>query len=492
MNSSADHDSEMVASNSVGGVCCLVLSAILGQQKVLTPGTTAYASALGSYFSVQQESMQPTCIVTPQNAQDVSAAVKELVQLHDQGQSFLFAIRSGGHTSWAGASNIQGGPVIDLRALDAIQLSSDKAQVEVGVGATWGDVYSALDPLGLSVNGGRASTPGVGGLTLGSGVSYTSPRYGFTCDTVAEFQVVLADGSIVEANASNNQDLFWALKGGVNNFGIVTRVTLETFQQGPVWSGTLYSLGLYADDVIRNFVKINSATAYDEYASVITSFAYNAASNMTTVANLLQYTKDVVDDAPPVFEGFMAIPTIFRDTKVASMTAITDVTATQNPAGVRSLTMVTTLVSTETALKAAYAQWEASYPALANVTNVFTLILEPLPPAIYKRHADENALGLGNRTESLVIVELFASWTNGADDVLVERTLHNLLGAINKAAKELGALDPYIFANYAYKDQDVMGSYGAASLRKLNQVRDKVDPKRIFTQLVPGGYKIVG
>lgn len=153
--------------------------------------------------------------------------------------------------------------------------------------------------------------------------------------------------------------------------------------------------------------------------------------------------------------------------------------------------MVTTLLSTEPALKAAYEQWEKSYPALANVTNVFTLIWEPLPPAIYKRHATENALGLEDRTDSLVIVELFASWTNAADDALVKRTLHELLGAINTAAKKLGVLDPYIFANYAYKDQDVMGSYGAANLRKLKQVRDEVDPNGIFTKLVPGGYKIL-
>lgn len=98
--------------------------------------------------------------MSPGNAEDVSTAVKTLVQLHEQRQSCLFAIRSGGHTSWAGASNIQGGAVIDLRGLDAIKLSSDRETVEVGVGAHWGDVYEALDPLGLSVNGGRASTPG--------------------------------------------------------------------------------------------------------------------------------------------------------------------------------------------------------------------------------------------------------------------------------------------------------------------------------------------
>jgi hypothetical protein len=152
--------------------------------------------------------------------------------------------------------------------------------------------------------------------------------------------------------------------------------------------------------------------------------------------------------------------------------------------------MVTTLISTEPALKAAYEKWAESYPALVNVTNIFSLILEPLPPAIYKRHATENALGLDDRTEPLVIVELFASWTNAADDALVKGTLHALLGAINTSAKELGVLDRYIFANYAYKDQDVMGSYGAASLKKLRQVRKQVDPKGIFTKLVPGGYKI--
>lgn len=157
----------------------------------------------------------------------------------------------------------------------------------------------------------------------------------------------------------------------------------------------------------------------------------------------------------------------------------------------RSLTMVTTLVSTEPAIKAAYERWNASNPKLANVTDIFTLILEPLPPAIYKRHAKENALGLDDRTDSLVVVEIFASWAHAADDALVNRTCHALLEAINKAARELGAFDPYIFANYAYKDQDVMGSYGAASLRRLKQVRDEVDSKKIFTKLVPGGYKIL-
>lgn len=90
----------------------------------------------------------------------MSAAVKSLVQLQEDGTSCQFAVRSGGHTSWAGASNIQFGVVIDLGSLKAVELAADKSTVSVGVGAIWGDVYKALEPHGLSVNGGRASTVG--------------------------------------------------------------------------------------------------------------------------------------------------------------------------------------------------------------------------------------------------------------------------------------------------------------------------------------------
>lgn len=123
---------------------------------VAFPGSTAYASSLASYFSVQQESVHPSCVVTPQTGQDVS---KTLKTLDADDLDCLFAIRSGGHTSWAGASNVEGGPVLDLRLLDSVTLGN-ASTVSAGVGATWDDVYEALDPYGLSVNGGRAA--GVG------------------------------------------------------------------------------------------------------------------------------------------------------------------------------------------------------------------------------------------------------------------------------------------------------------------------------------------
>ena len=95
--------------------------------------------------------------MTPQIAHDVSDSVVLLKKLHLAGRSCLFAVLSGGHASWPGASNIAGGVVFDLRALNSIEISADKSTVSVGVGAPWDAVYEKLDPLGLSVNGARAS-----------------------------------------------------------------------------------------------------------------------------------------------------------------------------------------------------------------------------------------------------------------------------------------------------------------------------------------------
>ncbi|TAQ84950.1 hypothetical protein B7494_g6728 [Chlorociboria aeruginascens] len=429
---------------------CAALTALLGQQKVAVPGSAAYDASLGSYFSQQEAAIQPACIVSPQSAEDVSATV---VSLQQEGCSF--AVRSGGHTDWAGAANIAGGVVVDLRALNAIELNADQSIVSVGVGASWDMVYAKLDPLGRSVNGGRAaSVEGVGGLTLGGGISYFSPRYGWTCDTVTNFQIVLANGSIVDANTVSNPNLFKALKGGNNNFGIVTRVNLTTFEQGLIWAATVYNNLTLVDDVIAQFVKINSPTAYDEYASLITTFGYSQAQGMAVISSNLEYTQPV--ENPPV-----------------------------------SLSLVTTLVSSAPVIKAAYEAWNASLPAVRDVPNlVYALALEPLPPIFYSRHATTNALGLEDRTDSLIITLVSATWFTPADDALVNATAQSLLDAIKTAAQALGGFDPYIYLNYAGQNQNPIASYGAQSVNQLREVRKTVDPKKVFTYKVPGGYKI--
>ena len=132
------------------------------------PGNGTYQLSLLSYFSAQEEELSPACIFSPRTTEDVATAIKILTSIFTGNQSqSLFAIRSGGHTSNAGSANIEDGVTIDLRALDDIAVNANETVTSVGAGATWGDVYQALDERNITVSGGRVSQVGVGGLTLG-------------------------------------------------------------------------------------------------------------------------------------------------------------------------------------------------------------------------------------------------------------------------------------------------------------------------------------
>lgn len=126
------------------------------------PGNASYVQQEFRYWSNQQAETLPTCRVQPNCPRDVAASLVVAKYFECQ-----FAVKSGGHAAFAGASNIQGGLTIDLANVNQVQVSKDRTLTQVGAGTHWVDVYSQLDPLGLSVVGGRVAAIGVGGLTLG-------------------------------------------------------------------------------------------------------------------------------------------------------------------------------------------------------------------------------------------------------------------------------------------------------------------------------------
>ncbi|TGO65532.1 hypothetical protein BCON_0002g01180 [Botryotinia convoluta] len=135
------------------------------------------------------------------------------------------------------------GILISTTNLDALTVSSDNSIASIGPGLRGGAVYEALDPYGVSVIGGRIPQVGVGGLILGGGLSHFSAQHGLAADNIKNFEVVLASGEIVNANAKKNSDLFWALKRGGPNFGIVTRFDMYTIPIRNIWfQATAYSL----------------------------------------------------------------------------------------------------------------------------------------------------------------------------------------------------------------------------------------------------------
>jgi FAD/FMN-containing dehydrogenase len=212
------------------------------QHKTLLPNDEAYQERQESFWSLYSR-VEPACIVRPTSAQEVSMIVKTLVAARQS-----FAVRSGGHTQWAGANNIQDGVTIDLQYLNRTRFEKVTETVDLGPGARWKDVYAELKKHGRVVAGGRNGKVGVGGLLLGGGQTFFTGRRGFACDDVVAFEVVLADGSIITATATSHPDLFRALKGGSGNFGIVTNFKMTTFICDEIWGG----LRILSKDLIES------------------------------------------------------------------------------------------------------------------------------------------------------------------------------------------------------------------------------------------------
>lgn len=145
--------------------------AVLGNKTFLSD-TSTYNSSLSSYWSQKEKAIEPSCVVQPASTTDVAVLVETLA-VHN---NCSFAIPSGGHNPNAGIETIQEGVTVDLGDLNAVVISDDSTTVSVGPGATWDAVYSILDPMNLTVAGGRQRGVGVGGLTLGGGISFISPR----------------------------------------------------------------------------------------------------------------------------------------------------------------------------------------------------------------------------------------------------------------------------------------------------------------------------
>jgi hypothetical protein len=172
------------------------------------------------------------CVAQPARAADVQELVSALVAA-----KVPFAVRSGGHSpSPRDASIGRTGVLIAVDKLNQVTYDPSTTQVTLGAGAKWDAVYTLLDTHNVSMVGGRVMPVGVGGLTLGGGLSYLSDLHGLVCDNVASFEVVLADGRLVEASLSSHPDLFWALKGGSNNFGSfsVSSFLLPSPLSGPI------------------------------------------------------------------------------------------------------------------------------------------------------------------------------------------------------------------------------------------------------------------
>ena len=204
--------------------------------EVLEPGETGYDEARIVWNRMIDR--YPAIIVRCRGAADVIAAVNTARE-----NDIPLAVKSGGHNV-SGSAVCDDGLVIDLSPMDAVEVDPTQNIARVQAGATWGDIDHETQAFGLATPGGQDPNIGVAGLTLGGGYGYLSRKYGYTCDNLLSANVVTAEGELVRPSPSQHSDLFWGLRGGGGNFGIVTSFEFQLHEVGPeVFAGSLiYSL----------------------------------------------------------------------------------------------------------------------------------------------------------------------------------------------------------------------------------------------------------
>jgi FAD/FMN-containing dehydrogenase len=188
----------------------------------------------------------------PVNAGDVIAAVNFARE-----GGFDLAIRGGGH-SVPGFGTYDGGVVVDLSRMRGVRVDPENRTARAEGGATWGDFNAATYAFGLATTGGIISTTGVGGLTLGGGIGYLARGYGLSCDNLISADVVTADGKFVVASDKENEDLFWALRGGGGNFGVVTSFEFRVHPVKDIYGGPMFFELEHVPDILdwyRHYIK---------------------------------------------------------------------------------------------------------------------------------------------------------------------------------------------------------------------------------------------
>ncbi len=288
---------------------------------IIASGDPGYDEARKVYNGMIDK--RPRMIARCVDAADVITAVNFCRE-----QGLLLAIRGGGHNG-PGLGSCDDGLVIDLSMMRSVRVDPANRTVRVDAGCTSGDVDHATHAFGLAVPFGIVSTTGVAGLTLGGGTGYLTRKYGLTIDNLLEVDIVLADGSFARASKSEHPDLFWALRGGGGNFGVVVSFLFQAHPVDTVYAGPIFWEATHAVAVMRAyrdflptapeelgaFVGLKTVPSLDPFprdywgrraCAVISSYNGPAADGAKLMARLLETLP------PPIFNwmGEMPFPSI--------------------------------------------------------------------------------------------------------------------------------------------------------------------------------------
>ncbi|KAI1413420.1 putative FAD-binding oxidoreductase [Hypoxylon sp. FL1857] len=467
--------SAISASSSTTAELCRQLEAGLGEVVISTANDADY-EALRTKNWVQTAWGTPTCIFHPSLTEQLQEAVTLLVKAN-----VSFAVRSGGHEPHHGFANIDNGVLIDMSNFTRLDYDAERSVAVVGSGLRWGEVYTQLQAHGVIAVGGRVLDVGVPGLTLGSGLSWFTDLYGLACDNVVNMQVILANGSLVNANAKENPDLFWALKG------IVTEFTLATYPLGQVWGGIKTYTTEQLPQLMDAYYEYQSADDKDPYANLIIAICPTNSSIGVLVS--MVYLKP---EKPAAFAPFDLINATSDSTAIKSFV---DYLAEYGVPSVPRFDWHATSFKLEKSLYSEIGNIITTSPSVEAVKAVtaglMVIILQPISSrSVEIGRASNGGNALGLEAVNQTWLSTATGWWFPDDDQTVHNAGSSMVDQFVTTATNRGDHVPYLFMNDASWDQDVIGSYGEENNKRLREIQSRYDPSFVFQRLVPGGFKL--
>ncbi|GAB3838589.1 FAD-binding oxidoreductase [Dactylosporangium cerinum] len=419
---------------------------------IIEPGAAQYAAASRTVLA----SGSPAYVLRPKTAGDVQAAVRFAA-----GAGLPLAVRGGGH-AFAGFGTNDGGVVIDLGNLATVEvLDTDRHLVRIGGGATWGQVTAALDPHGLAISSGDTRSVGVGGLTLSGGIGWKVRKHGLTLDSLVAADLVLADGSVARVGVEEHPELFWAIRGGGGNFGVVTAFEFVAHRTTDVFHGRITFPAAQAAAVLRGWAD-HLRTAPEELTSIANLANPFAGGPAAPVEVLVTFDGDDPELAAQAIDPIRRLGTVLDDDVRLQRYADTLVDGGTPPPGIRLVT------------RSAFVDPASVPAAVAVLAQVATsagapiIAVRSVGGAVSRVPADATAYAHRG-------AELMVATTVVGPPPVVEAAGPGL-------AAIWGRLAPHVTGAYAnfLSGRDVTAVYPPETYRRLAAVKRRFDPGNLF------------
>jgi FAD/FMN-containing dehydrogenase len=423
---------------------------------VLVAGDEAYAAASTTYTATGE----PAVAVRPRDEESVAAAIR-----YAAANDLVLSVKSGGH-SVAGFGTNKGGVVIDMAAIAEVEIvDAGQGLVRIGSGATWGEVANTLREPGLAITSGDTLSVGVGGLTQGGGLGWMIRKYGLAIDNLVGATVVTADGRVLTASENENEDLFWAVRGGSGNAGVVTRFEFAAKPVSTVFAGMIQFKRDDLQELLRGWRDV-ALNAPDELSTAIIALPSFGPQMPPGAMVFACWAGDDRDAAMAAIEPLLAIGEVIKhDLDLKPYADILE--EAQPPPGIRIIAKNVFVPEVTDELIAAI---DAQY----GDTGAGVVFLRSLGGEMGRVPADATAFAHRD-AKGLVVAGTFVP--NEATDDEVDALVEKSWGPV--ATFGTGAYPGFLTTA---TERDVKDVYPPATYRRLAEIKKQYDPANLFSR----------